>query len=151
MDARVVEDNIGLWTGERDLTQDFRMTESGEDVMKILCYAARSGCQDVIFQTGAPILMNKLGSLIALTAWTYDTTDFMRAAKHISGSGGDVETRLAGAGRSISALMLAISVTVTNTASQGCTGSGRTSRRVPMELRSVDRWSFVIFQSILQQ
>lgn len=88
---------IGLWSGKRDLSQSFRMTETGEDVMRILCYAARNGCQDVIFQTGSPILMNKLGSLIALTEWTYDTTDFMRAAKHISGSGGDVETRLAGA------------------------------------------------------
>ena len=88
---------IGLWSGKRDLSQSFRMTETGEDVMRILCYAARNGCQDVIFQTGSPILMNKLGSLIALTEWTYDTTDFLRAAKHISGSGGDVETRLAGA------------------------------------------------------
>ncbi|MCW5796354.1 ATPase, T2SS/T4P/T4SS family [Agrobacterium sp. GD03638] len=96
MDTRVGEASIGLWTGRRDLSQNFGMTESGEDVMKVLCYAARSGCQDVIFQTGAPILMNQLGSLVALTEWTYDTTDFMRAAKHISGSGGDVETRLAG-------------------------------------------------------
>lgn len=88
---------IGLWSGKHDLSQGFKMTETGEDVMRILCYAARNGCQDVIFQTGSPIFMNKLGSLIALTEWTYDTTDFMRAAKHISGSGGDVETRLAGA------------------------------------------------------
>ena len=36
MDTRVGEASIGLWTGRRDLSQNFGMTESGEDVMKVL-------------------------------------------------------------------------------------------------------------------
>lgn len=87
---------LGVWSGKRDLSQGFGMTETPQDIMRILCYAARKGCQDVIFQTGAPILMNHLGSLIALTEWIYDNTDFMRAAKAMGGGGGDLETRLAG-------------------------------------------------------
>jgi len=87
---------IGIWTGPRDLSQRFRMTENAEDIMRILCFAARLRCQDVIFETGLPIMMNRLGVLSALTDWVYDSTDFMRAAKLISGGGGDIETRLAG-------------------------------------------------------
>lgn len=33
---------IGLWSGKHDLSQNFGMTETGEDVMRILCYAARN-------------------------------------------------------------------------------------------------------------
>lgn len=87
---------LGLWTGARDLSQAYRMTESSEDIMRVLAYAAKKGCQDVIFQTGLPIMMNLRGSYIALTEWTYDNSDFIRAAKQITGGGGDIEIRLAG-------------------------------------------------------
>ena len=87
---------LGQWSGPRDLSQDFGMTDSSEDVMRVLAYAAKEGCQDVVFQTGLPIMMNLRGSYRALTNWIYDNTDFIRAAKHISGGGGDIEIRLAG-------------------------------------------------------
>lgn len=87
---------IGVWSGRRDLSQNFGITENAEDVMAILCYAAKKRCQDVIFQTGAPVLMNLMGELIALTEWRYDKTDFLRAAKMMAGGGSDLETRLAG-------------------------------------------------------
>jgi defect in organelle trafficking protein DotB len=100
MSNRMPTGVIGLWSGAVDpFAHDMKMIESPEHVMRVLCYAAKQGCQDVVFQTGYPIQMNKNGHYSALSCWYFDSNEFFRTAKYIASEGSDIETRLSG-GRS---------------------------------------------------